>query len=128
MSSEDVSMSRDTKPSTTTVRGSSRHVGRGFARGSTDAMRGECGPAVWAAEVAHNAFQPYRSRMKRPRYAMPADIEQALERGRLIEVYQQRPSYQQNDYVGWITRARGEDTRQKRLAQMLAELEKGGVY
>ena len=66
--------------------------------------------------------------MKRARYAMPADLEQALERRTLIGAYRQRPSYEQNDYIGWITRARGENTRQKRLAQMLEELEKGGVY
>ena len=36
--------------------------------------------------------------------------------------------YQQNDYIGWITRAKRPETRQKRLDQMLAELQTGGVY
>ena len=66
--------------------------------------------------------------MKRARYAMPADVERALERRTLIAAYRQRPSYQQNDYIGWILRARRDDTRQKRLAQMLDELAEGGVY
>jgi len=42
--------------------------------------------------------------------------------------YTERPAYQQNDYVGWISRAKREETRKKRLQQMLDELEKGGVY
>ena len=42
--------------------------------------------------------------------------------------YRARPMYQQNDYVGWITRAKRPETRQKRLDQMLEELTVGGVY
>jgi len=42
--------------------------------------------------------------------------------------YDVRPSYQRNDYIGWITRAKRPETRQKRLDQMLDELEKGDVY
>ena len=42
--------------------------------------------------------------------------------------YMARPDYQQNDYIGWITRAKRGETRSKRIAQMLAELEQGGVY
>jgi uncharacterized protein YdeI (YjbR/CyaY-like superfamily) len=64
--------------------------------------------------------------MKRARYAMPADVEQALERRTLIAAYRQRPSYQQNDYIGWITRARGENTRQKRLARCSKSWKRAG--
>ena len=39
-----------------------------------------------------------------------------------------RPDYRQNNYIGVDHRAKREDTRQKRLAQMLVELEKGDVY
>jgi len=59
---------------------------------------------------------------------MPDFITQALAEKDLIDDYQQRPAYQQNDYIGWIMRARQEDTQQKRLRQMLEELERGGVY
>jgi len=45
-----------------------------------------------------------------------------------MERYYERPPYQQNDYIGWITRAKREETKQKRLNQMLDELEKGDVY
>ena len=66
--------------------------------------------------------------MKRPRYAMPPDLERALRARRLMAAYQARPAYQQNDYVGWITVARRDDTRKKRLDQMLDELSTGGRY
>ncbi len=68
------------------------------------------------------------SRMKRAIYQMPADVEQALAERGLTHPYSARPAYQQNDYVGWITRAKRGGTRQKRLNQMLDELETGGVY
>jgi hypothetical protein len=42
--------------------------------------------------------------------------------------YLQRPAYQQNDYIGWITRAKMAATRQKRLEQTLNELFRGDVY
>ena len=45
-----------------------------------------------------------------------------------MDAYRARPPYQQNDYLGWIIGAKREDTRAKRLRQMLDELDKGGVY
>jgi len=68
------------------------------------------------------------SPLKRPRYPMPDFVREALEEHELMEAYRARPDYQQNDYIGWITRAKREKTKQKRLAQMLVELEKGDVY
>lgn len=64
----------------------------------------------------------------RPRYEMPDFIRAALSARGLMEAYLSRPPYQQNDYVGWINRAKLEATKQKRLNQMLDELEKGKVY
>ena len=66
--------------------------------------------------------------MKRLRYPMPPDVEKALTRRKLMRAYQSPPAYQQNDYVGWIGRAKLDDTREKRMAQMLDELAAGGVY
>jgi uncharacterized protein YdeI (YjbR/CyaY-like superfamily) len=66
--------------------------------------------------------------LTRIRQEMPDYIHAALiERG-LMEAYQARPDYQQNDYIGWITRAKREETKEKRLAQMLEELEGGARY
>ncbi len=59
---------------------------------------------------------------------MPRFVKEALEKNGLTEVYKNRPAYQQNDYIGWINRAKLQDTKEKRLRQMLDELETGGVY
>ena len=68
------------------------------------------------------------SKLSRPVYDMPEWVREALEERGLMDAYRARPAYQQNDYVGWITRAKRPDTRQRRLDQMLGELEHGGVY
>lgn len=68
------------------------------------------------------------SRMTREILDMPADIAAALEERDLAEAYDARPAYQQNDYVGWISRARRAETRSRRIEQMLDELERGNVY
>ena len=64
----------------------------------------------------------------RPRDPMPEFFHEALESHGLMEAYRARPPYQQNDYIGWITRAKRPETQEKRLNQMLDELEKGNVY
>ena len=68
------------------------------------------------------------SNLKRPSNNMPQDVEEALEQHGLMDEYLERPAYQRNDYLGWIQQAVHPDTRQKRLQQMLDELEAGGVY
>ena len=64
----------------------------------------------------------------RPRYPMPDFFRDALNARGLMDAYLARPPYQQNDYIGWITRAKLEVTRQKRLNQMLDELASGDRY
>ncbi len=64
----------------------------------------------------------------RPRYPMPTFIRKALTKRGVMGAYLARPAYQRNDYIGWITRAKLEATKQKRLNQMLDELKHGGVY
>jgi uncharacterized protein YdeI (YjbR/CyaY-like superfamily) len=66
--------------------------------------------------------------LKRPLHPIPPTVKRALTSEGLIRAYRQRPAYQQNDYIGWITRAKREETQRKRLTQMLEELRKGGVY
>lgn len=65
---------------------------------------------------------------KRPKQAMPDDILALLEQRGLLGSYNERPPYQRNDYLGWIGRAVHPETRQKRISQMLEELDAGGVY
>jgi uncharacterized protein YdeI (YjbR/CyaY-like superfamily) len=59
---------------------------------------------------------------------MPEAVRLALVKHKLIDAYQDRPPYQQNDYVGWIARGKKEDTRQRRLDQMIEELKRGDRY
>ena len=59
---------------------------------------------------------------------MPEDVRRAIEERGLVEAYRARPAYQQNDYIGWIIGAAREETRQKRLNQMLDELAEGKHY
>jgi len=66
--------------------------------------------------------------LKRPLHEIPAFIEQALREHGVREAYDARPAYQRNDYIGWITRAKLEATRLKRLNQMLEELKGGTLY
>jgi len=68
------------------------------------------------------------SRLKRDRYPMPSFVRDALTESKTADAYYARPAYQQNDYIGWILRAKREETRRKRLIQMVSELQDGGLY
>lgn len=65
---------------------------------------------------------------RRAEQEMPPDIERILEDRGVMPDYQARPYYQRNDYLAWIKRAKLEETRQRRIGQMIAELEVGGLY
>ena len=65
---------------------------------------------------------------RRPIHAIPDDVAAALKSAGVRDDYDARPPYQRNDYVGWITRSKGDETRKKRIDQMTAELKQGGVY
>jgi hypothetical protein len=65
---------------------------------------------------------------RRRRYPMPASTRRALVAGGVMDAYRARPPYQRNDYIWWVTSPAREATKQKRLAQMIAELGRGGVY
>jgi len=68
------------------------------------------------------------SSLSRPIHLMPEFVKEALLEQGLLDAYHNRPPYQQNDYIGWINRAKRAETRQKRLDQMLYELERGVIY
>lgn len=59
---------------------------------------------------------------------MPSSIRSALTKAGLMKAYRDRPAYQQNDYLGWIARAKLPQTREKRVAQMIEELRQGNRY
>lgn len=66
--------------------------------------------------------------LTRTRHKMPDHMRAALNERKLMDAYHERPDYQQNDYIGWIIRAKRDATKEKRLAQMLDELEGGKLY
>ena len=59
---------------------------------------------------------------------MPDDLAARLETAGLRALYDARPAYQRNDYLGWIARAKLLETREKRICQMLDELRAGDAY
>lgn len=59
---------------------------------------------------------------------MPEDIKERLIKENLMDAYRRRPPYQQNDYLGWILKAKRQETREKRIAQMFEELRSGDKY
>lgn len=71
---------------------------------------------------------PQSSHLKRSLHPMPEYVRDVLLQCGLMEAYQARPPYQRNDYLGWIARAKREETREKRLTQMLEELAGGDRY
>jgi uncharacterized protein YdeI (YjbR/CyaY-like superfamily) len=68
------------------------------------------------------------SKLKRQKHPMPNYIQEALEKHNLLQDYKERPAYQKNDYIGWIKQAKRQETKDKRLQQMLTELKEGGIY
>ena len=68
------------------------------------------------------------SNLQRLIQPMPDSVRAALEDAGLMDEYLERPPYQRNDYLSWITRAKRQDTRDRRLAQMLDELGRGDAY
>ena len=66
--------------------------------------------------------------LQRAKNPMPDFVREALVERDLMWAYDARPAYQRNDYLGWISRAKRGETREKRVAQMLDELESGDRY
>ncbi len=69
-----------------------------------------------------------KSKLKREKQPMPDYVRDALMESGLMDAYEARPPYQRNDYLLWINEAKRQNTKAKRLKQMLDELEAGGVY
>lgn len=59
---------------------------------------------------------------------MPGNVRAALEKRNLMDAYLARPDYQKGEYLKWIALAAGPAAKQKRLDQMLDELEKGNLF
>ena len=84
-----------------------------------------------ALEIAHGGRDPWlRSAHTLITLGRLADrsLISKEEHSQLSDAYENRPPYQQNDYIGWITDAKRQETREARLAQMLDELRRRDVY
>ena len=68
------------------------------------------------------------SGLSRPIQPMPDFVLEALTERGLLAAYKARPPYQQNDYLSWINRAKRPETKERRLHQMLDELDRGDAY
>jgi uncharacterized protein YdeI (YjbR/CyaY-like superfamily) len=71
---------------------------------------------------------PSSEKLRRKIQPIPDFVRDALKARGLVEKYEERPAYQRNDYLLWINTAKTPSTKEKRLIQMLDELEDGGVY
>jgi len=69
-----------------------------------------------------------KSTLKRDINPMPTDLRELLIKHGLLKLYNARPAYQRNDYLGWISRAKLGATKEKRINQMLTELKQGDRY
>lgn len=74
------------------------------------------------------ATSPGTEKLKRDLRPMPDDIAARLKDEGVTAAYEARPAYQRNDYLGWIARAKRDETREKRIRQMLDELKAGDAY
>lgn len=71
---------------------------------------------------------PGNKNLTRKIQPMPPFVREALKARGLATKYRERPAYQRNDYLMWINTAKLESTKQRRLSQMLNELDRGGIY
>lgn len=69
-----------------------------------------------------------KNTLKRALQRVPKEVKQLILREGLWDAYHSRPPYQRNDYIGWINRAKRNETKNKRTQQMLTELRQGDRY
>ena len=69
-----------------------------------------------------------RESLTRDIHPMPKWVEDEIKDNNVADAYRARPAYQKNDYIGWILRAKREETQQARVTQMIDELKRGVLY
>ncbi len=63
-----------------------------------------------------------------PLNAIPDFVARALWDHELLDAFISRPLHQRNDYLSWINRAKRDETKQRRQAQILDDLKAGDRY
>jgi uncharacterized protein YdeI (YjbR/CyaY-like superfamily) len=71
---------------------------------------------------------PDKNLAQKSQHAMPGFVRKALDKRKLLDAYRARPAYQQNAYLGWIADAKLQAAMDKRVDQMLDELDKGNLF
>lgn len=59
---------------------------------------------------------------------MPAAVRDALKKRGLMPAHEERPAYERQRLPRLDRRGQARETKAKRLAQMLDELERGGIH
>jgi uncharacterized protein YdeI (YjbR/CyaY-like superfamily) len=73
-----------------------------------------------AMKLNEDGVQPVRSRTPKPPPRVPADLAAALKQHpRAAAAFKKFPPSHQREYIEWITEAKTDATRQKRLAQTI---------
>jgi hypothetical protein len=95
-------------------------------------IREKTTPLRWHYDTMKKELSPEatesREIRKKSILELPGAIKKILLAENLLESYENRPFYQRNDYLHWITDAKREETRNKRIQQMLEELRAGNIY
>jgi uncharacterized protein YdeI (YjbR/CyaY-like superfamily) len=69
---------------------------------------------------------PRTAKSPKPAMTLPADLTAALKKSRKAQAtFKAFPSSKQRDYVDWITEAKSDDTRRKRLSTAIEWLSEG---
>ena len=95
-------------------------------------IREKTTPLRWHYDTMKKELSPEatesREIKKKSVLELPGGIKNILLAENLLESYENRPFYQRNDYLHWITDAKREETRNKRIRHMLEELRAGNIY
>ena len=95
-------------------------------------VREKTSPLRWHYDTLKEELIPEvtetRKVVKKSVLDLPGTIKNILLAEDVLEAYENRPFYQRNDYIHWITDAKREETRNKRIRQMLEELRAGNIY
>ena len=68
------------------------------------------------------------SNLRRELNPMEDFIKDRLVKDEVLDKYNERPAYQRSQYIDWITSAKREATKEKRLNQMIDELKAGDSF
>lgn len=79
-----------------------------------------------AMELNEKGIQPKKKKAARVDFEMPDDFEAALrEQSGVLDAFEAMPPSHRREYLEWITSARREDTRRRRIAKAVAQISDG---